>query len=269
MSLPMQVPVRKPSVSSSNSSLSKPSPSASDNLPSISSSDCAGMIIEIAKKVPDLSTFVVLVGQTGLTAKLSGKGPYTVFAPTNDAFVYLNLDVLEYFGQNMHILQDVLLYHVVDEELFADNLKDDVRVTTAEGSKIETELNPVRVNGIFVATTDIEACNGVIHVIDGVLIPPGFSMPGRFYPSSLSMPSSSKAKRSRSTSSRSSYTSMSSSASSVGKVSRYIYFTVNTRNLLTPIPCFPEQKRIEVLKGEQDQSKFRRFSLSTTTIDFI
>ena len=225
------------------------------------------MIIEIAKKIPDLSTFVVLVGQTGLTAMLSGKGPYTVFAPTNDAFVYLTLDVLEYFGQNMHILQDVLLYHVVDEELFSDNLKDESRLTTMEGSKIETELNPIRVNGIAVATTDIEACNGVVHVIDGVLIPPDFSVPSRSYPSSLSKPSSSK--RSSSTSSRFSYTSNSSSGS-VEKVSRFMYFTVNTRNFAhTNITRFQEQKRFEVLKREQNQSKFRRLSLSKTNIDFI
>ena len=65
---------------------------------------------------------------------------------------------------------------MVDEELFSSDLEDDSSLTTLEGSRVHIELNPVRVNEIPVTTADIDACNGVVHVIDGVLIPPDFSV---------------------------------------------------------------------------------------------
>ena len=119
---------------------------------------------------------MVLLGQTGLAQTLSEKGSYTVFAPKNDAFVNLPLDVLEYFGKNMDELKHVLLYHVIDEELFSRDLEDNSSVTTVEGSDVKIKLSPVRVNEIPVTTADIDACNGVVHVIDGVLVPPEFSV---------------------------------------------------------------------------------------------
>ncbi|MFP2995893.1 fasciclin domain-containing protein [Spongiivirga sp. MCCC 1A20706] len=127
-------------------------------------------ILDLAKETPELSTLVSAVESAGLDGVLDGEGDFTVFAPTNDAFAQL-AELPE--GD---ALVEVLKYHVVGERLFADDLKQLHTVTTLQGQDVTIFYNngKIYLNGhvIQVAIADIEATNGVVHVITGVLIPP-------------------------------------------------------------------------------------------------
>jgi uncharacterized surface protein with fasciclin (FAS1) repeats len=127
-------------------------------------------IVEIAAGNPAFSTLVSALGKAGLVDALSGKGPFTVFAPTNDAFAKLAS------LPEGDALKQVLLYHVASGKFLAADLIKSGEVTTLQGKKIKVEQKSngdVILNGIVkVTTADIPASNGVIHVIDTVLIPP-------------------------------------------------------------------------------------------------
>jgi uncharacterized surface protein with fasciclin (FAS1) repeats len=126
-------------------------------------------IVEIAAGNPDFSILVDAVVAADLLDTLSGNGPFTVFAPTNEAFEDLGDSVLNPLlnrPKNKAALQDILLYHVIPGEIFADDLDDGICVETANGDEVYITLNPAKVNDAKIITTDIEACNGVIHVID-------------------------------------------------------------------------------------------------------
>jgi uncharacterized surface protein with fasciclin (FAS1) repeats len=114
------------------------------------------------------------VDAAGLVETLSGDGPFTVFAPTNEAFEALPAGVLDMLllPENKDTLVKVLTYHVVPGEVTSD-LVTAGDVATVEGSKIAiTTDNGVMINGTTnVTAVDVEASNGVIHVIDAVLIP--------------------------------------------------------------------------------------------------
>jgi uncharacterized surface protein with fasciclin (FAS1) repeats len=133
-------------------------------------------IVEIAAGNPSFSTLVTAVKAAGLVETLSGKGPFTVFAPTNKAFAALPKGTLEKLlkPENRNLLRKVLTYHVVSGDLMARNLRSG-RVATVEGNTVRVRVrnHKVRVNNANVVTADIDAKNGVIHVIDRVLLPPG------------------------------------------------------------------------------------------------
>ena len=135
----------------------------------------AGTIVEIAASNPDFSTLVTAVKAAGLVETLSGKGPFTVFAPTNKAFAALPKGTLEKLlkPENRDLLRKVLTYHVVSGDLMAKNLRSG-RVATVEGSSVAVRVRhgSVRVNKANVVKADVDAQNGVIHVIDRVLLPP-------------------------------------------------------------------------------------------------
>jgi uncharacterized surface protein with fasciclin (FAS1) repeats len=104
---------------------------------------------------------------------LSGDGPFTVFAPTNAAFAALPAGLLDklLLPKNKAILTKILTYHVVGSEVMAADVTAG-NVTTLEGSSIAvTTMDGVKVNKANVTTTDVMASNGVIHVIDAVLVP--------------------------------------------------------------------------------------------------
>ncbi len=130
-------------------------------------------IVEIAIGNPDFSTLVSALGQAGLVEALQGDGPFTVFAPTNDAFAQL-----EALPEGDALAQ-VLLYHVIDGKIAsADIPQGETLVTTKQGEQVSVVRNGdmITLNGtISVILKDIMASNGVIHVIDGVLIPPSFA----------------------------------------------------------------------------------------------
>ena len=127
-------------------------------------------IVEIAVNTPELSTLVGALQAADLVDALGGDGPFTVFAPTNDAF-----DALEAIPTG-DALTEVLLYHVASGRFTAEDLLQGQTVTTLQGDDVTIEMDTegnVLLNGsIKVIMADIEASNGIVHVIDGVLIPP-------------------------------------------------------------------------------------------------
>ncbi len=137
-------------------------------------SEDAGTIVDVAAGNPDFSTLVAAVEAAGLLETLSGTGPFTVFAPTNEAFEALPAGVLDtlLLPENKETLTKVLTYHVVPGEVTSD-LVTAGDVATVEGSTIAiTTDGGVQINGTTTVTAvDVEASNGVIHVIDAVLIP--------------------------------------------------------------------------------------------------
>ena len=132
-------------------------------------------IVEVAVDA-GFTTLVAAVDAADLEGTLSGPGPFTVFAPTDAAFAQLPDGTLEtlLMPENKQTLTDILTYHVVAGEVTADQVVNLTSATTVQGEDIAiTVVNgSVFVNGIEVTQTDIQASNGVIHIIDGVLLPP-------------------------------------------------------------------------------------------------
>ncbi len=134
-----------------------------------------GTIVDIAVGNPDFSTLVAAVTEAGLVDTLSGKGPFTVFAPTNAAFEALGADTIASVLANKELLTSILTYHVVSGNVQAADVVGLTSATTVQGSDIAISVKDGKVylnDSIQVVMTDIEASNGVIHVIDGVLMPP-------------------------------------------------------------------------------------------------
>jgi uncharacterized surface protein with fasciclin (FAS1) repeats len=136
-------------------------------------------IVQVAAGNPDFSTLVTAVQAAGLADDLSApNGPYTVFAPTNSAFAGLpggTVDKLLEPG-NQDLLVKLLTYHVVSGTVLAADVVTLDEATTLEGSSVKITANAagVRVDNANVTTTDLMADNGVIHVVDRVLLPKGF-----------------------------------------------------------------------------------------------
>lgn len=132
-------------------------------------------IVDVAAGNPDFATLVSLVQAAGLGETLSGEGPYTVFAPTNEAFAKLPAEVVAYLGMHPEVLASVLTYHVIPGKVLAADVvgMGSGEVASVEGDNISVTVSDagVKVNSANVVTTDIEASNGVIHVIDSVILP--------------------------------------------------------------------------------------------------
>jgi uncharacterized surface protein with fasciclin (FAS1) repeats len=132
-----------------------------------------GTIVEVAAANEDFETLVAAVTAAGLAETLSGDGPFTVFAPTDEAFEALPEGVLDalLLPENKDALTSILTYHVVSGEVMAADVTAG-DVPTVEGSTIAiTTDGGVKVNEANVTATDVDASNGVIHVIDAVLVP--------------------------------------------------------------------------------------------------
>lgn len=132
-----------------------------------------GTIVEVAQGNPEFSTLVAAITAAGLGDALSGEGPFTVFAPTNAAFEALPEGLLEklLLPENKEVLTKILTYHVVPAKVMAADVAAG-DVTTLEGSAFAiTTEGGVKVNASNVTATDVAASNGVIHVIDAVLVP--------------------------------------------------------------------------------------------------
>jgi transforming growth factor-beta-induced protein len=137
----------------------------------------AKSIVDIAASTPDFSTLVTAVKAAGLVDTLNGAGPFTVFAPTNAAFAKLPKATLDAVLADKKMLTDVLTYHVVAGKVLArDVVKlDGKSAKTVNGAEVKVAVKDGKVvlNGnVLVTKTDIVASNGVIHVIDAVLLPP-------------------------------------------------------------------------------------------------
>ena len=128
----------------------------------------------------NFSVFVGALGAAGLEGMLAGPGPYTVFAPTDEAFDRLPPGTLdELFKDPKGNLAEILLYHVVPGAYPASAVAANETLATVQGNPIAVDATGegVTVNGALVVRTDIPAANGVVHAIDAVLVPPDVTLP--------------------------------------------------------------------------------------------
>lgn len=135
-----------------------------------------GTIVEVAQGAGTFNTLVAAVGAADLADTLSGPGPFTVFAPTDAAFAALPAGTVDNLlkPENKNQLVSVLTYHVVAGQIDAADLPANTRsrVATVQGEYIHIDTrNGVKVNNANVITPDVAASNGVVHVIDTVLLP--------------------------------------------------------------------------------------------------
>jgi uncharacterized surface protein with fasciclin (FAS1) repeats len=120
-----------------------------------------------------------LLVSSGLDTQLEALGPFTLFAPSNEAFEALPAGTLESLAQNPSLLQQILLYHVAEGAIRSDDITGSTTATTAEGQDltISDTGSAITVNETAeIIDTDIEAGQGVIHLIDEVLLPPGVAL---------------------------------------------------------------------------------------------
>ncbi len=133
----------------------------------------AGTVVDIAVANSDFSILVEAVTKAGLAGALSADGPFTVFAPTNDAFkaLFKQLGVSGVKDLTAEQLTPILTYHVVSGKVMSTDLSN-TSVATLNGQKIKINIsNGVKINDSKVTSADITGTNGVVHVIDKVLIP--------------------------------------------------------------------------------------------------
>jgi len=147
----------------------------STEAPMGSEAPAAEDIVAIASANEDFSTLVAAVSAAGLVETLQGEGPFTVFAPTNAAFDALPAGLVDklLMPENKDVLVKILTYHVVSGAIMAADVTAG-DVASVEGGMIAVTTNDggVQVNGASVVSPDILASNGVIHVIDAVILPP-------------------------------------------------------------------------------------------------
>jgi len=135
----------------------------------------AGTIVDVAAGNPQFSTLVAAIKAAGLVETLNGTGPFTVFAPTNEAFAKLPAGTLDDLlkPENKAKLASILTYHVVSGKvLAADAVKLD-KAKTVNGAEADINVagGTVTIDGATITATDVAASNGVIHVIDTVMLP--------------------------------------------------------------------------------------------------
>lgn len=130
-------------------------------------------IVQVASDAGNFSTLVAAVQAAGLVETLSGTGPFTVFAPTDEAFSKLPAGTVEALLKDKEKLTSILTFHVVSGELMAADVVKLTSAKTVQGQELNIAVNngKVMVNGAEVVKTDIRASNGVIHVIDSVMLP--------------------------------------------------------------------------------------------------
>ncbi len=130
-------------------------------------------IADTAAATPQLSTLNKLVADAGLTETLRGAGPYTVFAPSDEAFKAVPKATLEALGKDKELLKSVLTYHVLPGKVTAEAVKNG-NAKTVQGDNVALARagSFVTVEDALVTQADVPASNGVVHVIDKVLMPP-------------------------------------------------------------------------------------------------
>ncbi|BAZ25455.1 beta-Ig-H3/fasciclin [Kalymmatonema gypsitolerans NIES-4073] len=129
-------------------------------------------IVDTAVNAGSFSTLVAAVKAAGLVDTLKGAGPFTVFAPTDDAFAKLPAGTVDALLQDIPKLKKILTYHVVSGKVLAADVVKLKSAKTVEGTEVKIDAsNGVKINDAKVATPDVAADNGVIHIIDTVLIP--------------------------------------------------------------------------------------------------
>lgn len=132
-------------------------------------------IVDLAVGTESLSTLVAALKAGDLVGTLKGDGPFTVFAPTNEAFAALPEGTLEDLlkPENKDKLVAILAYHVVPGKVMSTDLTEGMKAATVNGAEVTiTTAGGAKVNGANVVMADVEASNGVVHVIDAVILPP-------------------------------------------------------------------------------------------------
>lgn len=136
--------------------------------------DEMGSIVDVAAGAGQFNTLLTAATAAGLADTLANDGPFTVFAPTDEAFAALPEGTLDALLEDPEALSDILLYHVVSGKVLAADVVGLTSATTLQGSDVTITVSgeAVTLDGANVTATDIEASNGVIHVIDAVILPP-------------------------------------------------------------------------------------------------
>jgi uncharacterized surface protein with fasciclin (FAS1) repeats len=132
-------------------------------------------IVDTAVDAGSFTTLVAAVQAAGLVETLKGEGPFTVFAPTDEAFAALPAGTVEDLlkPENKDKLTAILTYHVVAGKVMSGDLTEGMTAATVNGADVTITLDGgAKVNGANVTTADVEASNGVIHIIDAVIMPP-------------------------------------------------------------------------------------------------
>ncbi|MEM7296535.1 MAG: fasciclin domain-containing protein [Pseudomonadota bacterium] len=131
-------------------------------------------IVDTASDAGSFETLLTAATAAGLVDTLEGDGPFTVFAPTDEAFAALPAATVQELlkAENKEQLVEVLIYHIITGKVMSTDLSDDMTTTTVQGGDLMIDLDSgVMVNDATVVTADIETSNGVIHVIDKVILP--------------------------------------------------------------------------------------------------
>ncbi|MBW4683825.1 MAG: fasciclin domain-containing protein [Komarekiella atlantica HA4396-MV6] len=129
-------------------------------------------IVDTAVNAGSFNTLVAAIKAANLVDTLKGAGPFTVFAPTDEAFAKLPEGTVDALLKDIPQLKKILTYHVVSGKVLSSDVVKLKSATTVEGSDVKIDAsNGVKINDATVATPDVAADNGVIHVIDTVLIP--------------------------------------------------------------------------------------------------
>jgi uncharacterized surface protein with fasciclin (FAS1) repeats len=130
-------------------------------------------IVEVAKGAGGFSTLLKAAEVAGLVDTLSTGGPFTIFAPTDDAFSEIPSETLNSLLNKPEELKNILLYHAIDGKVKSTDLSGKMKVETLQGKKIKINARKgVKINDAEVIKADIEADNGIIHVINKVILPP-------------------------------------------------------------------------------------------------
>lgn len=175
----------QPTPEASPSTPATPSPEGTTTSPSTPPTPSSGEpttatpndnVVALAAANGSFKTLTEALKSAGLTETLSGEGPFTVFAPTDEAFAALPQDALQELlkPENKEVLVKILTYHVVPGKVTSSDLKTGA-VKTVEGGAVDVKIDSatgVMVNDAKVVQPDIQASNGVIHVIDKVILPP-------------------------------------------------------------------------------------------------
>jgi len=129
-------------------------------------------IVDTAVKAGSFNTLVAAVKAAGLVDTLKGAGPFTVFAPTDEAFAKLPAGTVDSLLKDIPKLKKILTYHVVSSKVMAADVMKMKSAKTVEGSEVKIDASKgVKINNSMVTTPDVVADNGVIHIIDTVLMP--------------------------------------------------------------------------------------------------
>ena len=181
--LPMatEAPMSTTGDDATGAEMMEPSGPLCDAVPTDGQGSFAGMTDDpaatAASNNPVLSTLVTAVDAAGLVDTLNGDGPFTIFAPTNDAFAAIPPADLDAVLADKDLLTSILTYHVVaGESLKASDLATAGELTTVEGDSLMIGSDGTTVNGAHVVCSDVTTANATVHIIDSVLMPPAAEM---------------------------------------------------------------------------------------------